>query len=727
MFSLHRKKNHEGPSAKVMPYVSQQHVGPIAAPVPMSKTASAQISQLPASSPITRSDQHGVRTNSPLTYPDSQMSSNNYHGGFDTVHSSTPSGGLPSQKSSLEIPPQDQQFRHSQYSYVNSDKDGNEIDSILQQQNYNTLPQGKRNISQSLRSSQFKTPLEKRIWVRKNSHTATTISVGPQDIVDDLKYMISTKFPTTLGRQFDPSDLIIKLIIPPDTRGIMSASPNSNSNQYPISKKSLLHDGSHSPMTASGGYSRLLQPTSSNDVLRSNTPISPESFQNHKYNVTSSDFIDTSHTRTSPKVLILEPDLLVWSIIDKYFPNGMNMSDAFLVDVSKSPSEETFKFEQRAMNQHYLTRNLQAADKQDGNVSSLEMNQAGTTGSSFNKTAILGDQRVPPPRLRLANSLDYGSGQTPQSSAVILFPKDVRGENKSLAHAQISNTEIIPPPPSPQNVKMRRSIPPIQLGKNTHSRTNSGELHKKLDLKVNTSGTTDEVSDRIETQKLSLSDATLSSTPNSASTITPKMHLEPISDTGSNLKKPEDKSSLVDKKTKPSEKKQGISRILSHINVLLVEDNLVNQKIMARHLKSCKVQFQIASTGKEALEMWKKGGFHLCFMDIQLPVMSGIEVTKEIRRLERLNHIGNFSGHNVDVSHDYKNSDDVLDLSLFRSPIIIVALTASTGASDQQNALAAGCNDYLTKPVQLKWLKNKLTEWGYMQALINYDYFRNES
>lgn len=72
------------------------------------------------------------------------------------------------------------------------------------------------------------------------------------------------------------------------------------------------------------------------------------------------------------------------------------MSDAFLVDVSKSPSEETFKFEQRAMNQHYLTRNLQAADKQDGNVSSLEMNQAGTTGSSFNKTAILGDQRVPP-------------------------------------------------------------------------------------------------------------------------------------------------------------------------------------------------------------------------------------------------------------------------------------------------------------------------------------------
>lgn len=50
-----------------------------------------------------------------------------------------------------------------------------------------------------------------------------------------------------------------------------------------------------------------------------------------------------------------------------------------------------------------------------------------------------------------------------------------------------------------------------------------------------------------------------------------------------------------------------------------------------------------------------------------------------------------------------------------------MALTASTMKQDKQQALAAGCNDYLTKPVNLDWLLNKITEWGCMQALIDFD------
>jgi osomolarity two-component system, response regulator SSK1 len=330
----------------------------------------------------------------------------------------------------------------------------------------------------------------------------------------------------------------------------------------------------------------------------------------------------------------------------------------------------------------------------------------------------LGDQKVPPPRLKKITSNETPSGPAPQPSAVILFSKDVRDSSKSPQ----SETTFPPPPPSPA-INNQNSPAHVQMNKIPPSRSSSSESQRKLNLKVNTDPRLDEKECSL---KLQLDEPTattpasgataFTSTPNSDSTLTPQVTDLKLA------KQPVKKKTSTDTKDK-----QGISKILNHINVLVVEDNLVNQKIMARHLKSCKVQFQIASTGKEALEIWKKGGFHLCFMDIQLPVMSGIEVTKEIRRLERLNHIGSISNHsNSNLNDNILSEEDTLDLSLFRSPIIIVALTASTGASDQQDALAAGCNDYLTKPVQLKWLKNKLTEWGYMQALINYDFFRSE-
>lgn len=104
--------------------------------------------------------------------------------------------------------------------------------------------------------------------------------------------------------------------------------------------------------------------------------------------------------------------------------------------------------------------------------------------------------------------------------------------------------------------------------------------------------------------------------------------------------------------------------------------------------------------GKEAVVKWRSGGFHLVLMDIQLPVMSGLEATKEIRRLEKVNGIGPFSsGHSTsDETLAIASEDDKLSSTiLFKSPVIIVALTASSLQSDRHEALAAGCNDFLTK------------------------------
>ena len=94
--------------------------------------------------------------------------------------------------------------------------------------------------------------------------------------------------------------------------------------------------------------------------------------------------------------------------------------------------------------------------------------------------------------------------------------------------------------------------------------------------------------------------------------------------------------------------------------------------------------------------------------------MSGIEATKEIRRLERVNHIGVFSEETPDKPAP---EDELGDLP-FPSPVIIVALTASSRESDRNEALASGCNDFLTKPVGAPWLERKAIEWGCMQALI---------
>ena len=149
------------------------------------------------------------------------------------------------------------------------------------------------------------------------------------------------------------------------------------------------------------------------------------------------------------------------------------------------------------------------------------------------------------------------------------------------------------------------------------------------------------------------------------------------------------------------------------INVLLVEDNVINLKLLEAFMKRLKVRWKSAMNGKEAVAMWRTGGFHLVLMDIQLPVMNGLEATKEIRRLEAVNGIGVLSGSPIETGHKMPCTNggplgeaDVLpDRSLFKSPVIIVALTASSLQSDRHEALAAGCNDFLTKVGDFSWLE----------------------
>lgn len=121
---------------------------------------------------------------------------------------------------------------------------------------------------------------------------------------------------------------------------------------------------------------------------------------------------------------------------------------------------------------------------------------------------------------------------------------------------------------------------------------------------------------------------------------------------------------------------------------------------------------------------------NLLQMDIQMPIMDGIQATKEIRRLEKVNATAGYPP-STPMSDDLPRTPPVRTpsdtsaevdssrgtASPYRSSVIIVALTASSLQSDRVAALAAGCNDFLTKPVSLQWLNNKIIEWGSIKAL----------
>lgn len=122
---------------------------------------------------------------------------------------------------------------------------------------------------------------------------------------------------------------------------------------------------------------------------------------------------------------------------------------------------------------------------------------------------------------------------------------------------------------------------------------------------------------------------------------------------------------------------------MSNLRILVAEDNVVNQKLVRMVLKKIGLSCDIVSNGIEVLKSLETNKYNFIYMDCQMPEMDGYEASRAIRENE--GELG--------------------------SPII-VAMTANAMPEDREKCFAAGMDDYLAKPIDLKMVKSNVIKWS---------------
>jgi hypothetical protein len=133
--------------------------------------------------------------------------------------------------------------------------------------------------------------------------------------------------------------------------------------------------------------------------------------------------------------------------------------------------------------------------------------------------------------------------------------------------------------------------------------------------------------------------------------------------------------------TEPVDEKQFVEPVLRKERILVVEDNEVNQFVIAEQLRTFGFEPTLASRAPQALRMMREQPFDLVLMDVQMPEMDGLEATRRIRQTE------------------------------VRRRTPVVAITAFATNADAERCMEAGMDDYVTKPISLQDLSRVTTKW----------------
>lgn len=503
--------------------------------------------------------------------------------------------------------------------------------------------------------------MHRKIWVHRPGASATLVQIREDDLVDDVRDMILKKYANSLGRTFDAPDMTLRIV--------SREEPGRPQNE-----------------------------------------------------------------RT------LGPEEEMCRTIDAYFPGGQTVAEALIIDV---PHKRTPRPSPRV----YHHNSYQAVDEyrpmENGNdyfppmpvvVPSTIPQTTQTTASHESRASHHPSLMGPPEHMRSISVLNTGQlpplpspgGTRRHPSHRPKYGRQHTSSPTIITHPQSSSATVNPPMPSitaGQHMSHRPSIRP-RNGSNASDHGING-IPSAPPLPTPPAPEAPPTNQKNNT-----------STPPTPSTSAPHHH-RPVRPRRSRKSTPTDGKQVNGKNgaitsANPNLPSSMLDGSVPPINVLIVEDNIINLKLLEAFMKRLKVRWSTAMNGRIAVDKWRAGGFHLVLMDIQLPIMSGLEATKEIRRLERVNGIGVFSSsastspiersgvkrtngglkeaeeeNEIEVTEDdaahkgkgKSQSDDKLqtDEGLFKSPVIIVALTASSLQSDRHEALAAGCNDFLTK------------------------------
>lgn len=126
---------------------------------------------------------------------------------------------------------------------------------------------------------------------------------------------------------------------------------------------------------------------------------------------------------------------------------------------------------------------------------------------------------------------------------------------------------------------------------------------------------------------------------------------------------------------------------LKALKILVAEDNMVNQMVILRMLQKLGCQADFATDGRAAVSRVEANSYDIVLMDVHMPAVDGLEATRRIRKMPSA-----------------------------QSCVPVVALTAAATTEDRTACLAAGMNDYLSKPIAFEELRRTLQLWGQCQT-----------